>query len=73
MADNTYELGRSRGFDAANFAVAYENAIRYAEPPELTDDDRAADTRLAEDRAWWDFQRGHDDGWNNFMEEHYPE
>ena len=73
MSDNTYELGHSRGWADANFAVAYENAVRYAEPPELTDDDRAADLRLTADRAWWDFERGHADGWNRFMEDDYPE
>lgn len=64
-----YELGKDRGSTAANYAVAYENAERYAESPGPTDKSPLVQT----EQQRWDYERGFDDGWNAYMNEDYPE
>jgi 5-methylcytosine-specific restriction endonuclease McrA len=64
-----YQLGNSAGWQAANFAAAYENVTRYAPVPEVTD--YRGQDRTSRER--WDFERGYSDGWDRFMREDYPE
>lgn len=69
-----YELGNSRGWDAANYAAAYENASRSDSAPEIdlsSDIMPLAVQRVTGDRR--DFERGYEDGWTRFMEHDYPE
>lgn len=64
-----YESGHSRGWNRANFGVAYENVARYSEPAEPVE----YPSNVKTDRDRWDFESGFEAGWNQFMNEDYPE
>ncbi|WP_336794239.1 hypothetical protein [Gordonia malaquae] len=63
-----YESGFSRGWDAANYAEAYEGAVRYSAAPEPKEFSSGVKTDHDRD----EFTRGHEDGWTKFMNEDYP-
>jgi len=66
-----WERGESRGWTAANFAVAYENATKSSEPPDYaTAADEAGYSHPAD---LLNFGAGFSAGWYRYMREDYPD
>lgn len=66
-----FDTGDSRGWDAANFAVAYEGAAKSTDPGDPTAAAAAAGYTNPADRL--NFATGYAAGWNRYMREDYPD
>lgn len=66
-----FNTGDSRGWDSANFAVAYEGATKVTEPSDPIA--AAVEAGYTNPADQLNFATGYAAGWNRYMRQNYPD
>lgn len=69
------EIGRSRGWDAANFANAYSSGLSHGDEPAEGEAEKAADEYSGQltEQERWQFVDGYGEGWQRYINEELEE